>query len=69
MPEDAKNLHRILEEDTKFCVKHDIMDYSLLLAVEKFTSKPFINGKSVVKEDTVNAINKEDSESGSDDDE
>lgn len=66
MPGDIKELHRILDEDTKFCLKHNIMDYSLLLAVEKFTSNAYSVDKSLLPD--IVAINKEDSSSSEDDD-
>jgi hypothetical protein len=39
MVEDVPMLKEIIKRDTEFCCYHELMDYSLLFAVEKFSAR------------------------------
>jgi hypothetical protein len=45
MAEDVPMLKDIIRKDTEFCCYHNLMDYSLLFAVEKFSAKTLTDRK------------------------
>ena len=47
MAEDVPMLKDIIRKDTEFCCYHNLMDYSLLFAVEKFSAKTINDSERV----------------------
>jgi len=48
---EVKNLLKVCELDTKFFKDRNLMDYSLLLAVERITAKTFASKSNAKKAD------------------
>ena len=50
MVEDVPMLKEIIKRDTEFCCYHELMDYSLLFAVEKFSARSLSQNRFSMKD-------------------